>query len=152
MRTDDWPQIEALLNAALELAPAERHKFLAEHSTATPELRREVETLLACEEQADSFLAVPALAFSADFFAAGDDGADRAGQTVGHYQIMREIGHGGMGTVYLGQRSDDQYRKLVAIKVVRRGMDTADIVRRFRNERQILASLEHPYIARLLDR
>jgi serine/threonine protein kinase len=148
MRNEEWQKVEELLDAALELAPAERQRFLDE-AGASLELKDEVQSLLACEEQTNGFLAAPALALSADFFAG--DGDERAGQTVGHYQIVREIGRGGMGTVYLGQRSDDEYRKFVAIKVVRRGMDTHDILRRFRNERQILASLEHPYIARLLD-
>ena len=70
---------------------------------------------------------------------------------LGPYRLIREIGHGGMGTVYLSVRDDDAFQKRVAIKVLRRGMDTDSIVRRFRHERQILASLEHPFIASLLD-
>jgi non-specific serine/threonine protein kinase/serine/threonine-protein kinase len=70
---------------------------------------------------------------------------------LGPYRLIREIGHGGMGAVYLGVRDDDAFQKRVAIKVLKRGMDTESIVRRFRHERQILASLEHPYIAGLLD-
>jgi non-specific serine/threonine protein kinase/serine/threonine-protein kinase len=70
---------------------------------------------------------------------------------IGPYRLIREIGHGGMGTVYLGVRDDDAFQKRVAIKVLKLGMDTETIVRRFRHERQILASLEHPYIAGLLD-
>lgn len=73
------------------------------------------------------------------------------GTIVGRYRIEREVGRGGMGAVYLATRSDDEYRKQVAIKIVKRGMDSADIVRRFRHERQTLASLEHPNIAHLLD-
>jgi serine/threonine protein kinase/tetratricopeptide (TPR) repeat protein len=70
---------------------------------------------------------------------------------LGPYRLIREIGHGGMGTVFLGVRDDDVFQKRVAIKVLKRGMDTDSIVRRFRHERQILASLEHPFIASLLD-
>jgi len=70
---------------------------------------------------------------------------------LGPYRLIREIGHGGMGTVYLGVRDDDAFQKRVAIKVLNRGMDTDSIVRLFRHERQILASLEHPFIASLLD-
>ncbi len=73
------------------------------------------------------------------------------GVRIGPYRLIRELGRGGMGTVYLAVRSDDAYQKRVAIKVLKRGMDTEAIVRRFRNERQILASLEHPYIASLID-
>ena len=73
------------------------------------------------------------------------------GGRLGPYRLIREIGHGGMGTVFLGVRDDDVFQKRVAIKVLKRGMDTDSIVRRFRHERQILASLEHPFIASLLD-
>ena len=73
------------------------------------------------------------------------------GELIGAYRLVREIGRGGMGTVYLAVRADDEYRKQVAIKVIRRGMDTRDIVERFRRERQTLAGLVHPNIARLLD-
>jgi serine/threonine protein kinase/Tfp pilus assembly protein PilF len=74
----------------------------------------------------------------------------QSGRRIGPYQVLQEIGHGGMGTVYLAARADDQYQKRVAIKVVR-GLDSAEVVRHFRRERQILAGLEHPNIARLLD-
>src|SRR5919108_385911 len=81
---------------------------------------------------------------------AGDTGS--ADDTrIGPYRLIREIGRGGMGTVLLAVRSDDVFQKRVAIKILKRGMDTDAIVRRFRTERQILASLEHPYIAGLLD-
>jgi non-specific serine/threonine protein kinase/serine/threonine-protein kinase len=150
MRTDEWQKIEEVLDAALELAPEERRQFLDEVGHTAPELRREVESLLACEAQSDSFLDGPALAFSADFF----DGVapeDRAGQTVGNYRIIREIGRGGMGAVFLAERSDGEFKQEVALKVVRRSFADSDLGRRFRRERQILASLNHPNIARLLD-
>jgi non-specific serine/threonine protein kinase/serine/threonine-protein kinase len=74
-----------------------------------------------------------------------------ASQRIGAYRLIRELGHGGMGTVYLAIRDDDVFQKRVAIKILKRGMDTDAIVRRFRNERQILAGLDHPFIAGLLD-
>jgi serine/threonine protein kinase/Tfp pilus assembly protein PilF len=70
---------------------------------------------------------------------------------IGPYRIIRRIGQGGMGAVYLAARDDDQFKKQVAIKLIKRGMDTDFVLRRFRNERQILASLDHPNVARLLD-
>src|SRR5213076_412572 len=73
------------------------------------------------------------------------------GERVGAYVIARELGHGGMGTVFLAERADGQFEKQVAIKILNRGADTAEILRRFRAERQILARLDHPNIARLLD-
>ena len=151
MRTDQWLKVEELLNAALEIEPGERRKFLDEASADAPDLRREVESLLACEEGADGFLDAPALALSADFFADGDGAEERAGQTVGHYRIIREIGRGGMGAVFLAERSDGEFRQEVALKVVRRSFADPELARRFRRERQILASLNHPNIARLLD-
>src|SRR5262249_14214618 len=73
------------------------------------------------------------------------------GRKVGAYRILREIGRGGMGNVYLAARADDAFQKLVAVKIIRCGMDLDDVVQRFRAERQILAMLDHPNIARLLD-
>lgn len=147
MRTEEWQKVEELLNTALELEPAARRQFL--ESVGDPLLRGEVESLLACEEKTDGFLTAPALALSADFF---DDGADeRAGQTVGRYRIIREIGRGGMGAVFLAERSDGEFQQRLALKIVRRSFADSDLARRFRQERQILASLNHPNIARLLD-
>ena len=79
------------------------------------------------------------------------DSADIGGVRIGAYRLVKELGRGGMGTVYLAVRSDDSFQKRVALKVLKRGMDTDAIVRRFRNERQILASLDHPNISGLLD-
>jgi non-specific serine/threonine protein kinase/serine/threonine-protein kinase len=150
MRADEWLKVEEVLNAALKIEPGRRGKFLDEASGLTPELRREVESLLACEEGAERFLDAPALALSADFL--GEDGPnERAGQRVGPYRIIREIGRGGMGAVYLAERDDGEFDQSVALKLVRRSLGDSDLRRRFRQERQILASLNHPNIARLLD-
>ena len=73
------------------------------------------------------------------------------GRRIGPYRVVREIGRGGMGAVYLAARADEQFEQRVAIKLIKRGMDTDDIIRRFRTERQILANLRHPHIATLLD-
>ncbi|HLL72168.1 MAG TPA: protein kinase [Pyrinomonadaceae bacterium] len=152
MRNEVWQKVEKLLNAALELEPSKRREFLDAECAGAEELRREVESLLVCEEGADAFLAAPALAFSADFFTADGDGTDeRAGQQVGHYRIVREIGRGGMGAVFLAERADGEFQQEVALKVVRRSFADSELARRFRRERQILASLNHPNIARLLD-
>jgi len=149
MRTEEWQKVEELLNTALELEPAARGQFLA--GVSDPLMRREVESLLACEEKTDGFLAASALAFSADFFDGGDGLEERAGQTVGRYRIIREIGRGGMGAVYLAERSDGEFQQRLALKIVRRSFADSDLARRFRQERQILASLNDPNIARLLD-
>src|SRR5262249_31956530 len=73
------------------------------------------------------------------------------GRAIGPYRVVREIGRGGMGSVYLAARADDAFQKLVAIKVVRVGADSPEFIERFRKERQILATLDHPNITRLLD-
>ncbi len=90
------------------------------------------------------------LAHEADQATSPPEGSE-AGRSFGSYRILNEVGHGGMGAVYLAVRDDDEFKKRVAIKLLRRGMATDDLVRRFRNERQILASIDHPNIARLLD-
>lgn len=149
MRTEEWQKVEEILNTALELEPAARRQFL--ESVRDPRLRREVESLLAHEEKTDGFLGSPALAFSADFFDDRDSAEERAGQTIGPYRIVREIGRGGMGAVFLAERSDGEFQQRLALKIVRRSFADSDLVRRFRQERQILASLNHGNIARLLD-
>ena len=113
-------------------------------------LRVEIESLLKSDERTDGFIEQPAFAIPRDLF---PDNVDEpfVGRQFGAYQVIREIGRGGLGAVYLAARADDEYRKEVAIKLVRRGLDTEDILRRFRNERQILAQLDHPNIARLID-
>ncbi len=151
METQDWHKIEELLNAALDLKSAARQNFVDKIDSIG--LRGEVESLLALESQADNFLKSPAAALSGDFFEADDaENADAlAGQKIGNYRIVREIGRGGMGAVYLAERADDEYTQKVAIKLLKRELNTAEFRRRFRHERHILARLEHPNIARLLD-
>ena len=153
MNVETWQKLKPLFHAALDLAPAERAAFLAAACNGDDELRTQVEKLLASHDEPGAFLVSPALVstggISAD--ARNADAEDRAGQRIGPYEIIREIGHGGMGTVFLAVRADDQYRKQVAIKLINRGMDTDLILRRFTMERQILANLEHANIARLLE-
>lgn len=146
LTAERWQRIEQLFEAALELDAAARDKFLAAACAGDASLRREVESLIACENAAQGFVA-NAVADAARSLKRDDALPSR----IGAYKVIRELGRGGMGAVYLAVRDDDEYKKRVAIKLIRRGMDTEDILRRFRNERQILASLDHPHIARLLD-
>jgi eukaryotic-like serine/threonine-protein kinase len=148
-----WDKVEEVFLSALEHEPEQRKAYLDAACDGDAGLRAEVESLLASHEQARDFIEAPAVAFVSDLLPGEliDASKSTVGQRIGQYKVIQEIGRGGMGTVYLAERADEQYQKLVAIKVVRRGMDTEDILRRFRNERQILASLEHPNIARLLD-
>jgi serine/threonine protein kinase len=145
MTSGRWGEIKAVLAAVLETGPAERSPALERLCRDDAELRREVEALLAFENQADAVLNT-ALA----------PGASLRAETpppvgIGPYRVLRELGRGGMGVVYLGERADGQYRKQVAIKLVTSGRHDATVERRFRRERQILAQLEHKGIARLLD-
>src|SRR5215212_1346067 len=146
-----WKQIEGVFDAAIELAPAERDAYLASVCGADAELRRQVELLIRSHDAAGSFIEEPAVAGRITDPGRLDEDAPFIGRRVGSYRIVRELGRGGMGAVYLAVRADDEFQKRVAIKLVKRGMDTDFILRRFRQERQILASLDHPYIARLMD-
>ncbi len=150
MTPERWQQIKVLVALALEREPGERPALLDRECRDDEPLRLEVETLIAsCEEDRD--LIEKLTAERARTLILSGEPRVVSTLTVGPYQVMGEIGHGGMGTVYVAMRADDQYRKRVAIKLVRRGMDTEQILSRFRHERQILASLDHPNIARLLD-
>ena len=147
---EQWTRVKELFDAAVELPPGERSALLDQFCNGDDTLRKEVESLLRSDDRAASFIEEPALRMPRDLLAeeAEESFAD---QQLGAYRTIREIGRGGLGTVYLATRSDDQYQKQVAIKLVRRGLDTEDVLQRFRGERQILAQLEHPNIARLID-
>jgi eukaryotic-like serine/threonine-protein kinase len=150
---DRWGAIEAALEAALQTRSEERPALLERLCGHDPELRREVESLLAAHAEAEGFLATSAESFAAPIVvaAAAREPADRAGQIIGRYRLLEAIGRGGMGMVWLAERADGQFEQKVALKLIKRGMDSEEILARFLRERQILARLEHPNIARLLD-
>ena len=150
MTPERWPQIKQIVHQALEYEPGQRAVYLAEACAGDSALLLEIESLLASPEKSRKFLETLVLEDETNWLT--DHFPDTAeGTRISAYQILHEIGHGGMGTVYLAARSDDQYDQKVAIKIVKRGMDTDFILSRFRNERQILANLDHPNIGRLLD-
>ena len=148
--SERWARVKELFEAAADLSLNDRATLLNEKCDGDDALRRDVESLLDSDAQTDGFIEQPALEMPWDLFPEAPE-ESLAGRQFGAYQIIREIGRGGLGAVYLAARADDEYRKEVAIKLVRRGLDTEDILRRFRNERQILAQLDHPNIARLID-
>src|SRR5947208_14533513 len=150
MISERWKQIEALFEQSLELPETERGKFLEKRCNGDEELRREVESLLQSHARAGTFIDKRSL-FLSDEESEATGAAAAAGELIGAYRVLREIGRGGMGTVYLAERADQQYEKQVAIKLIKRGMDTDSVLRHFRNERQILAGFDHPNIARLFD-
>ena len=141
MPEDRWPRVKELFQEALDRAPSQRDAFLAEACASDEALHREVLSLLASHAEAEGFLEGTALPT-----------ASWEGRRVGAYRILGEIGRGGMGTVYRAVRADvREFEKQVALKVVRGGHAAAELVSRFRGERQILSRLDHPNIARLLD-
>ncbi|MDZ4674578.1 MAG: serine/threonine-protein kinase [Gemmatimonadota bacterium] len=140
--------VRALFEAALELNPALRPGFLARAAPDDAELRGDVASLLAALERAGDTLPRP---FQGDPQASPPPADHEVGTRVGAYELVRRIGVGGMGVVYEGVRADDQFRKQVAIKLLRRGVESELAIRRFRYERQILANLNHRNIASLLD-
>ena len=139
-------EIEAVFDEALEVDAAHRSAWLDERCRERPWLRREVELLLQAHERTAGPLDVGAAAHFPAFL---DDRAH--GRRIGPYRVLRELGRGGMGVVYLAERDDGQYRRRVAVKVLRSSPDADELHRRFLAERQILASLSHPNIAQLLD-
>ncbi len=151
MTPERWKQVEEVFQAALDFPIERRDAFLDEACGNDAALRQQVEALVESHDRAGSFIEAPAFA-GANYTTKPDEPIGvMIGRRVGSYKIVREIGRGGMGAVYLAARDDEMFQKRVAIKLVKRGMDTDFILRRFRHERQILANLDHPNIARLLD-
>ena len=144
-----WQNQKDVFLAALARPPELRGAFLDAACGGDDELRRDVESLLAAHDAAGSFLSSP---IGLDTEDAEDAGApDAVPQRIGPYRILDTIAHGGMGTVYRAVRDDDAFRKTVALKLVRGGRHSDYFERRFRQERQILARLQHPNIATVLD-
>jgi serine/threonine protein kinase/tetratricopeptide (TPR) repeat protein len=142
MKPDEWNRVKAILNDCLDVEPGLRQARLDELCAGDSDLQREVQSLLNSYSQAgEDFLETAFLEPSEETF---------TGRQIGMYRIGEKIAEGGMGAVYRAVRLSD-YEKQVAVKLVKRGMDTDFLLRRFRQERQILAALDHPNIARLLD-
>jgi eukaryotic-like serine/threonine-protein kinase len=171
MSAERWQKVEAILQSALDIEPgAERIRFVADACAGDEELWREVERLIAAADDAGSFIELPAwtagglldsasrknirdpLGRGGETEGASPDRKDDfVGRRVGVFELKKELGRGGMGAVYLAERADGEFRQKVAVKLIKRGMDTDFIVKRFRHERQILAALNHPHIANLVD-
>lgn len=150
MTPQRWKQVEEVLDAALERPAAERAAFVRDACAGDADLRSEVDSLLASHDQASQFLETPASGVVLRSLAEGRP-ETLAGARIGRYRVVSEIARGGMGAVYLAERDDSEYRQQVAIKLIKSDLGSTSGVRRFRQERQILADLDHPNIARLLD-
>ena len=159
MTPERWVQIRKIFDGALERPEVDRAAYLRVVCARDDELRREVESLLSSHDSAGDFLDKPAAnvvpAISGMTHTLVSSSVDvpeyPPGYRVGPYELQKCIGRGGMGSVWLATRFDNEFKKRVAIKLVKRGMDTQEILRRFRLERQVLAGLTHPNIAALID-
>src|SRR5687768_10920667 len=145
-----WERLNAVFHAALALEPSRRSTYLSEACADDADLFREAEQLVTAHERSSGFIETPVIAVNSIWSDLGS-ATIAPGKLLGPYRILSEIARGGMGAVYLAERADGQYQQRVALKLIRGVMDTDLMLRRFRAERQILASLEHPNIARLLD-
>jgi serine/threonine protein kinase/tetratricopeptide (TPR) repeat protein len=151
MSSDRWTRLERMFSEALERGPAERDRYLVTACAGDADLLAEVRGLLAADETEgplDQPTGVRDLLADAVF---PETRALEPGTRLGPWRIEREVGRGGMGAVYLATRADGQYEGQVAVKIVRRGLDTEDVLQRFARERRVLAALAHPHVARLLD-
>jgi eukaryotic-like serine/threonine-protein kinase len=144
MSSDAWARLQALFEVAISLGSAERSTYLSRECGDDTELRRQIDSLVAATDAGGRIDGIIARA-------AGDLASSvTAGQRVGPWELIEEIGRGGMGAVFLALRVDGEYEARAAVKLIG-GIRTAEHLRRFRAERQILAGLDHPNIARLLD-
>jgi Serine/threonine protein kinase len=162
---DHWQKLEEIFNIAAELRADERNSYIDHACGDDLELRIQIHKLIASESKSSDFIESPIWTDSrfvntsakkqiSRSFDDDDEASDietLIGTRVGPFRLESELGRGGMGAVYLAARDDGEFQQKVAIKLIKRGMDSDFIIRRFRHERQILASFEHPYIARLID-
>jgi hypothetical protein len=157
MRPELRPRVTDRMHRALEVPEAERRAWVEARTAGDAEVVAEVMRLLDAHAEAGQFLEDPLIAQPGaaaalhDALPAAPGEAVGAGSSLGHYRILREIGAGGMGTVYLGARADDVFEKQVAIKVVPGALVSDALRERFARERHLLAALDHPGIARVLD-
>jgi serine/threonine protein kinase len=151
VESERWRRLEELYHRALELDASRREEFLQNSCGDDAVLRGSVESLLAREKQAEHFLESPARVVeqAASELPAGDQ-ADLTGKVISHYRIVDKLGSGGMGEVWLAEQQQP-VRRRVALKLIRTGMDTREVVARFESERQALALMDHPTIAKVFD-
>jgi serine/threonine protein kinase len=141
---------EALFEAALQLAPRQRAAFLDLACAGDGTLRRRVEALLNAVERSGDFLKEPAVAAPAQSVPASGPPTEKPGDKIGRYKLLEQIGAGGCGLVYVAEQ-DEPVRRRVALKLIKLGMDTKQVIARFEAERQALAMMDHPNIAKVLD-
>lgn len=143
-------KLKSIFNHLLTLDPENRTKYLSDLIKSEPELEKEVSTLLKAYESTEDFLELPSIATNT-FQEEEIRNNSFIGKSIGSFNIIKEAGSGGMGIVYIGQRDDKEFEQKVAIKILRNGLTTEYLVKRFQKERQTLANLQHPNIAKLFD-
>jgi serine/threonine-protein kinase len=155
MQADTWQRVREVFERASELPAAERSAYLEHACAGDPAIRREVEALLQADSESASTAALaaghPDLVDAINVDAREREREHLAGRRIGAWRLLREIGRGGMGAVWLAERADGEYAQQAAVKLVRSGWDVDTLLQRFRAERQILATLSHPNIAHLID-
>jgi tetratricopeptide (TPR) repeat protein len=149
MEAARWERVKEVFSAALEQETAARQAYLDTTCAGDPDLRAEIDSLLAAHDQTGDFIERPAAQRMLELDI--DEPRSWIGRRVGAYRIVAEIGRGGMSEVFRGVRADDEYHKEVAVKVLLPGHDTRLLLERFKAEKQMLANLDHPNIARILD-
>ncbi len=149
MTSERWAHVKTLFESALEQPPEQRSEFLLATCKEDESLIAEVRDLLHWYEQSQNFMTAPMTAAVATRKPIDTDSLE--GTHAGPWKLLHRVGMGGMAVVYAAARGDEQFHKKAAVKIVKPGMDTHEILARFRTEREVLASLEHPNIARLLD-
>lgn len=150
MTPQRWQRVRELVESVLELPPRERPAYLDGACTADRSLRAEVDTLLRAHADAGTSWDRPVFDLRRQVQENQPEADEPLPEAIGPYRVLKPLGYGGMGRVYLAERTGS-YRQRVAVKVLKPGLDSRELVRRFRSERQILAQLEHPYIAKILD-
>jgi len=150
MQADNWKKMKNLLDEVLQLKSSERKLFI-QRSGCSREICAEVESLLAFEDQAENLINLSALEFSKDFFEQDTSSNSFIGQQIGVYRVIRELGIGGMGAVYLAERNDGKIEQNAAIKMLKREFNVEKLRHSFKREIAILAKLNHPNIAHLFD-
>ncbi len=144
----DWQKVKDIFASVLEQDKTDRERFLQQSCGGDDGLLSELKSLLAAHDEPENLIEKNSIDLASKI--ASDD-YNASGKHFGNYRIIREIGRGGMGTVFLAERDDGEFTKQVALKIVRQSIADAEIIARFKRERQILASLNHPNIAALYD-
>ena len=149
MQKNNWEKIKEIFNAVIDLPVEERSRYLEEKCGGDDDLISEVNSLITFHNKSGNFLETSSVIILEDEDASAKDVIQ--GKVIGKYKIEEKLGEGGMAVVYAASRIDEQFKRKVAVKFIKRGMDTDEIIRRFKFEQQALADLSHPYIAKIID-